>query len=352
MAELRPDPDHPETILSGIAGMAMDDEGAFYVANRSREIGESVILVYGPDGSFRRSFGFPEGEYGEFRLPQVHGYRDGLLRIFDYVTHRLMLFRTDGSLAQTYNAPVSARETQTLHATQDGTRILLIRDQRKDERAYYHRMRVLTFDPEGNELGTMQTPEVVSILVTGEATGVGFPGFPVPQAHYDPDRGILLSTGMEPELVWYDLLGNPVRKIRIDIAAQARAEDDFGFILERWPALEAVVKDPDILPGHHPYWNNVLVDDCGYIWLECHLEIAKPANEWVTALLLLDPEGEFLGIARVPGHFTWDRPGFAIMRSHALSFLYDREARQWYAAAYRLIPAAEDFSYTAAPPPE
>ncbi len=348
-AELRPDPDHPETSLNSIAGMAMDDEGFCYVANFGIQGRPAVILVYGPDGTFRRSFGFPKGEYGEFRLPQVRGYRDGLLQIFDIVTHRLMLFRPDGSLARTFNAPVSAREMQAFHATEEGTRILVVQDRNLEERAVRDRMRVLTFDPEGNEMGAMQTAEVVTQLRTGESSGVGSSGFFVPQACYDPQRGILLSTGVEPELVWYNLQGKPVKKIRIDLAREALTDADFGFILEKWPALSSVLKDPELIPGHHPYWNNILVDDLGYIWLECHLEIAKPADSGHTTFILLDPEGEFLGMARVPGHFMPERPGFAIMRGHVLTFLRDQETRQQYAAAYRLIPAAEGFRYPAPP---
>ncbi len=51
-----------------------------------------------------------------------------------------------------------------------------------------------------------------------------FTGYPM--LLYFPDHGILMSTGVEPELTWYDLNGKVTERIRFGLELEAVTADE------------------------------------------------------------------------------------------------------------------------------
>jgi DNA-binding beta-propeller fold protein YncE len=91
-------------------GVAVSDEGEIFVSSS----GDHRIVVFGRDGSFRRSFGREGSGPGELGRPMnVSIGRDQLLYVAEYLNDRISLFQLDGRFvrhvtAQGLDAPAAA----------------------------------------------------------------------------------------------------------------------------------------------------------------------------------------------------------------------------------------------------
>lgn len=92
-------------------------------------------------------------------------------------------------------------------------------------------------------------------------------------------------------------------------------------------------------PEQKAYWNDVQVDDHGYIWLEIpESDEEKEAAGGGVSFRLLSPEGEYLGNTRAPVTGT-------VMSGRLLGFRRDPETDERTPVVWRLISQYSQLNY-------
>jgi hypothetical protein len=177
---------------------------------------------------------------------------------------------------------------------------------------------------------------------------------PGPVAVYSDLHGVLLTSGKEPVIDAYSLEGTHTMRIRIDLPPRPVTDEDRRRhetpikerLAESRPELKVFYKaELDALeyPEHMRYWSGLEVDDAGFIWIEI--------PEYVTALehgedavlyYVLSPEGEYLGITRLP---TYRRGRTRLTKGYLTVVEMDRETGEKEIVAYRIRPAVPEFIY-------
>ncbi len=100
---LNEDPLREESLLFGPSHFFMDDDGFFFVADRS----DGRIVVFDPDGQYSHSFGRKGGGPGEFRQMEIQTIQNGIMSIWDFAQRRTTRFNTDGRLHDVTPLPTS-----------------------------------------------------------------------------------------------------------------------------------------------------------------------------------------------------------------------------------------------------
>ncbi len=175
-----------------------------------------------------------------------------------------------------------------------------------------------------------------------------------PQIIHASSRGLLYSTGIKPELIWYDFDGSIKSKIQIEIPKQLVTDEDRSIVESKLvELLEKPNTDPDRLPfkmtrtdlkfaNSKAFWSFVAVDDKGFIWLQT----ASPAFPFQLNGIspihyrVLSPEGEYLGITQRPRATSGQ-----IVRGHFLAIVPDLETGEMVPTVYRIRPAIEGLDY-------
>lgn len=84
-----------------VRSVLLDREGRAYVA----DIGNRVVLVFGPDGRFERQLGREGAGPAEYREPYSLAWLGDTLALFDPMNSRIGLFNPDGSWAGSWRGP-------------------------------------------------------------------------------------------------------------------------------------------------------------------------------------------------------------------------------------------------------
>ena len=85
------------------------------------------------------------------------------------------------------------------------------------------------------------------------------------------------------------------------------------------------------------YWQDIRVDDWGFIWL--HARYPDDLPDGVSRWFVLSPEGEYLGQTISPG---WAD----VQRGHSLAVEDDPETAERMPVVYRIRPAVEGLQYS------
>jgi len=161
---------------------------------------------------------------------------------------------------------------------------------------------------------------------------------------------MLLSTGVEPVLWWYNLDGTLHRKVSLDLPKTSVTEEDkaanIARLDERIEETEGLRKESLIstrknliFPETKAYWSSVSVDDIEYIWLripESREEREQAGGGY--AYHVLSPEGEYLGVTRSPA-------AGRIVRGHLLDIVTDPDTDEEVPTVWQLVPQPEGFKY-------
>ncbi len=344
--------DEAASLLYSPSVILMDEEGFFYI----QDSGNYRIAVFNPDGHYSHSFGRQGEGPGEFQYLSLLSVRDDIVTVHDSWLQRTSLFRTDGTLISSVSRQTtSGGRYIELYPGPDDTRITLSQVWEGGENEYrYEHLRVVTLNTDGDTLGLMESATVPFGYRFNEQNirSTAYVHFMArPQAVILPAEGILLTSGTETELCWYDLTGNLQRRIRIDMEREVVTPEERGRIIDR--SEERVAEaGSDIrrtlaklqqkhmrIPDSKDFWSGLIVDDSGFIWLQ------KPgdafgiqAEEGVTHRVL-SPDGEYLGDSIWPAAEGW------ISRGNFLTYREDADTGEQQAVVYRIVPAVRGLRY-------
>ncbi len=350
---LQEDPDRPESMLFRPGTIQRGDDGCFYVLDG----GDCRIVVFDTDGRYLRSFGRKGDGPGEFRSLNLLRFTGDVMTIFDFSLRRTTCIRTDGTLLDTYRAPGAGSPSGSVERLDDGGFVLFpmadYEDEPDDPVIDYSAERIVVTAAAGDTLCDLQTPFVPwgYEYRTGSSSGahrMEFVGSP--ELFFVPGRGILMSTGVEPELSWFNTSGEVIERIVLDLEPEPvtaqereqirlRAQEDYERSREQRPDHAKAVLDALQIPEVKAFWEGVIVDDAGFYWLRVP-ELYSADQPWPGSLfLVLSPEGEYLGHTRRPiGYGTFRNGRF-------MGIVSDEETGAAVPTIYRIVPAVEGLKY-------
>ncbi len=358
VATLLEDPGNEESMLFRPSRILTDEDGWYYV----EDWGNSRIAVFDPEGHFNHAFGRKGQGPGEFEYPRIVSIEDGTVTVYDLTQSRTTRFSTGGELLSVDSHIFEARShVSEIYHTPDGKRILLgeppvMFSSSSLNRAYGTSVRATVVSSAGDTIAVLDTPEVIlgTQFMLEEyrlvaMAGVYFTGRPT--LVYAPGRGLLVSTGAEPEMRWYDLEGNLTRVITIEREREeVTAEEREAIIQASREQIESAADDARRamyrrmhelmeIPDTKDHWTGVLVDDSGFIWLRCMTDYTIEATERTATHMVLSPEGEYLGST------DWPLRSGTLSRGHFLGFITDEETGEQTGTVYRIVPAVAGLEY-------
>lgn len=211
--ELKQDPDQPESLIYLPSEITMDEQGYYYVI----DLGDSRIAVFDNEGHYSHSIGRRGGGPGEFNYLQLQSVRGGVISLFDRVLSRITRFRTDGTLIDITSTPALAGYYFTSYFHLPGDRHLILVS------LWYHREELFQnalatmLNAEGDTLWSIETEEVQAGFIINANSWKYFSFGCFPMSVFQPDVGIVVSSGLLPELDIYDLVGSHQLKVKIEL---------------------------------------------------------------------------------------------------------------------------------------
>jgi hypothetical protein len=345
----------------------VDDRGFFYMADNSPSDfpSTSCIMVYDPNGDFRFSFGTTGYGPGDMIHPRILRVGDGQIETYDPYQRRFSLYATDGGLHEITSLPSwkgVGWVPGCYHTSDDRYIVPAVRRTQREDDSSIQRSAVTVFSTEWDTLCTILGEPLPGALRSvssgvGEFTIVGsspMPFGPRPVARYSEHHGILMTSGRLPEIDLFDLDGTHRVKIRIDLPPRfVTAEDRQRYespieedMAETRPEFRDYYKarlESLEYPEHMRYWSDLEVDDSGLIWLEIPEYVtAFQHGEDAVLYHVLSPEGEYLGITRLPTH----RRGRTRLTKGFLTVVeMDQETGEKEIVAYTMRPAVAGLIY-------
>ena len=353
VVRLEQDESREETLVFRAYRYYIGEDGYFYM----NDGGNNRVAVFGPDGKYVRSIGREGSGPGEFRSVNIQWIRDGRLTVWDRRNLRTSLFRTDGTLLDTFSPP-QGMEIQGLHPV--GERLVLIgremaSTQPGEERIDIPKAIVITV--RGDTLSQVEAPPFSwgrMILLEEYMIGVmGITYFgPRSDIVYHPEKGILTCSSAEPELRWHDLDGKPGYIVRLGMEPEPVTSEERQAIERmlnreimsaadnRQKAMAEARKKHAVIPATKSFWSIVTVDDLGYSWLGSHPDYTAPEEDMNQGFYrVLSPEGEYLGDS------TWPISAANVSRGHLLTYQEDEETGEVEYVVYRIVSAVPGLRY-------
>lgn len=356
--EIRTDESRPESALRSSEQIVMDEDGFFYVEDTY----QSRVAVFDPDGRYVRDIGGPGGGPGEFERVSIIGLRDDILSVYDPSRYRLARYRTNGILENVSTFPragILGRFGRP-YLTPEGHWIIISWPTEEGRNVLYERVCFLTLTADLDTIGAAETAPVPREFYYIRPLGGGrerpawarIPYSPEPTAVYVPGRGVLLSTGAEPELKWYGIDGTLMQSVTLDLPRESPSSEERSAYTDRLkrrgediPGFRDIVQaqlQSLIFSDNKAFWTEVTVDDVGYIWLMVPESPAVRETAEGYLFRVLSPDGEYLGLTRLPPpvfRISW------IIRGHLLVVVIDPETDEYVPTVWRLLPQAEGFKY-------
>ncbi len=359
---LAPDPEQLDSYLVNPDPPVLDVAGNFYV-NDPRN---NQIVAFDTEGRFLHTIG-REGEGpGDLDFPRnLQIVSDTLYVNSHIVSWRLTRFTTDGSLVDlTVQRVPTKMAIPTLYQGPAGQLLIQINNLPVVGNDWFLESRIVVLSSNKDTVAVIETPRI-PFGSSRARDDQGTPYIPkmmpyvgYPTLGFKPEQGIFASSGMEPVLRFYDLIGALTRVIRIDMAPEEiTAEERKAYLdvlrSELYEArnrpnpsaftitrLEATIADPPF-PQHKGYWRGVDIDDAGWIWLsmvEPPLELQT--EPWAPRYRVLSPKGEYLGDSVWPllvaGH---------VRNGRLLGIQEDPETGEKIPVIYRIVALQEGFIY-------
>ena len=364
VVELRTDDGNPESVLHFAETFTMGDDGSFYVADTRRH----RVAVFDAQGGYVRSIGQEGDGPGDLRAPFDVTFVDGALQVLGSRGYRLTVYALDGTLVDVVNHGEGDRP-RAMVRTADGTRVVITApfERGTEFQGYYARATVLSAG--GDMVAEISSDWVRSALMVS-VDGLRYIS-PVqyaagPQALFAQNVGagegeIVLTSGIEPLVLFYGLDGQLRRRIRLDLAPQPVTEaerraiaDDLDRRIVDAPEQSnererilgkvelRVRRDNMVFEEPRAYWGAAAVDDRGAIWLRHSHPVAQDFyanNEY--RFRVVGPEGDYLGDT------AWPRIQGAgqVVRGHLLAMVFNEETLQVVPTVFRIEPAVADLAY-------
>jgi len=311
--------------------------------------------VFNEGGKFVRWIGRQGEGPGEFQALSQISLRGNEIFAFDRTLGRTSVFSTDGSFLKQYNAPVSVPDVREMMPIGDDR--LLVRSLVLDrsDRVNLPQWSMLTvLSIEGDSLHQFMSEPNSS----GKMIRVGNRGrvaqkffYARSSVSYFEGFGILRSNSTDPTLNWYDLEGNHLRSIHLEMTPELVTDEERTGI-RRYLQLVASNVNPSWreaneeankhieIPEVKAFWSSVSVDGFGYHWISCHPDYTTDDPRLNSPRFqLLSPEGEYLGIVQYPESESW------LSRGQVLAHRENDETGENVYLIYRMVPIPDGFKY-------
>lgn len=347
----------------------MDERGWFYLpdSSPSDHPATSCIMVFDSEGTYRYSFGRPGQGPGEMIHPEILRVGEGRLELYDPYVRRFSFFTTEGGLIRVESIPGDKRLgwIRRCYHTLEGRFAVPSQEAVLGEDGYgYHVRRMVVFSAEWDTLFTLESrPEPMARLRRVPPKGpmdvseIPFSGRSV--AVYDERHGYIVASGSKSTLELYGEDGTHRRTIRVDLtprmvtsADRDRFEAPWKERLQRARTVEereGIEARLDVdYPEHMAWWgidsvSDLEVDASGHFWIRIPEHVTAPdLGEGAICYHILSPQGEYLGITRLP---TDRRGRTRITRGHLTVVELDEETGSREVVAYRLLPVVEGLVY-------
>ena len=159
-----------------------------------------------------------------------------------------------------------------------------------------------------------------------------------------------MSTGVEPELTWFNISGAITERIVLDLEPvpvtpeeqeQIRldAHENYERSKEQMPDHARAVLNALQIPDQKAFWESAYLDDAGFYWLRLpeRMTVGQPLGK--PLLIVLSPEGEYLGQSRWPIAFPTFRNGLF------MGPVVDEETGAVIPTIYRIRPVVPGLRY-------
>ena len=160
-----------------------------------------------------------------------------------------------------------------------------------------------------------------------------------------------MSTGVEPVLEWFDLRGDLIQTIRLDIPPEPVTTEEKSAIYYRLdreiegaqtPFMESITNEKRRIaeiPETKGYWCRLVVDDSGFIWAQKPYPYYLDEYPERSTFFIFSPEGEYLG------NTVYPTESGTVSRGHFLSIQRDEETELPSLVVYKIHPAVRGLTY-------
>jgi hypothetical protein len=348
--------ERPESLLFRPTDFIMDSDGNFHVADS----GDCRIAVFDTQGRYLRDYGAKGEGPGEFQMPMLQYIENDIVHIYDFILMRMTRFRTDGVLLDVTSLPPGYQQRpDDFYLIADGQVAMTVGQSESDGDDSYEWIDVFVHTATGDTIAHMTTERVLTgYTYSGTIDGRSmtrrgtYPYAGTPMAYYSPVHGFVLSDGDRPVLDIYTTSGSHVRSIRVDLPARPVTGDDRAAIeaiyeqqlAEADERLQASLRDYRRNLRFREFkspWFAFIMDDYGYFWLidTNQLSVMDMALEGLE-MMLLSPEGEFLGRAMVPPISF-----LKFSQGHFLTNVRDPETGESTLTVYEIRPTVPGLKY-------
>jgi len=327
--EIREDEDHPDSFMKGIVYPAYGPDGNYYFLDQEG----NRLVVFNSDGSFSMVVGQQGEGPGDLMYPTDISFNGGMINIIQtIVSPRITRFELDGTLHDVITVrdwPRSQR-TSRFDISGKGDILVIYFEIERGEQFESNNACVVVRTADGDNLANVSTPQIAvnEMVMIGSGrrstpVSINYAGFP--WIVYSEMQGIILSTGVKPELECYTLNGDLAKKIRLDIppvpitAEDRRAlEDDYNQVIARrmktgdtgrdhFSVQQLVdIRDNAKFAEQKAYWRSIKVDEMGWFWLSYAtqdiVDYEKPRE---SRFRILNANGEYIGDTTMPTAQRW-----------------------------------------------
>ncbi|MFC1529115.1 6-bladed beta-propeller [Gemmatimonadota bacterium] len=325
--EIREDPDQPDSFMRDMVMPHYGYDGRYYFV----EVNASRILVFDADGSYQMSIGRPGDGPGDLRTPFVCTFHGGFLNVPQNRPPRITRFDTDGTLLDivTVSDPDQSQYNSLFDLTADGRPLIFYFVDDRGEQFNTRTVGVIALNTEGDTTASVLTPRVKVeeyVPISGGARTstmplrINYAG--IPCAGYSPHHGLMVSAGLEPEVVCYDLHGRLTRKMKYSVPFDPVTADDRKAIDDEYLQMigryeEELGPDSRLIEQFRqfrqnarfaevkPHWGWFGVDEEGWIWLHKRTqEVVDYEGPLTPRHMIMDNRGEVIGETTFPAGYT------------------------------------------------
>ena len=339
-----------ESLLFQPIHFLMDEEGRYYVL----DYGNKRIAVFNQDGKYSHSIGRVGQGPGEFQFPWLLSVRDGYVTILDSRLRRTSIFDYNGMFIKqiTFNRARINSSSRVFEGPGD-TNILVLNIYHNEYRPrIVTSWRSIVFSAEEDTLCIIETDKVHESTLSSKTealSGGYYKGNP--HAVYDPARGFLLTSGIEPVMDWFNLSGELVQRIRLNTIPEPVTAEERAMVLSRLdekienasvPMLKTIMTEQRAIaeiPETKGYWCTLLVDEAGFIWAQKPYPYNADEYPESSEYLIFSPEGEYLGVTICPAERGM------VSRGYFLSIQRNVQTETQNLIVYRIIPAVDGLKY-------
>ncbi len=342
--------DQLASLLRSPTDFAPGPDGTLIVVERN--IGRAV--VYDAEGEYIRELGGRGEGPGEFVSMQDMRIAGDTLTFYDGRQIRLTVLKIDGTLIEVIPTQDYGR-LQGIDMLPGHVLALSDNDMRfGQDYIYQWKSIVIVRHTTGDTLASLDSDEVAISPNDTPGGGSGMtmvirvmPFTAESSAMVIPGDRILVTAGIRPEIDLYDLEGQLLRRIRIDLPHRqvtAAMKDEYweGY-QERLASFgrpfDPAIKADTPFPRQADWWGEVIADNAGYLWMRDVTSNPSMLPGKSNRFFVFDPEGCYLGDVVLPAMTG------RIENGRFYLIVEDPETGLDEPVVYRIVPMVSDITY-------